>query len=139
VDAARWLRDNSDADDLVATNRHCVAVAADPCDSRRFVVAGATERQVLVEGWAYTPTWDRSPTVDGHPAYKPFWDPELLATNDRAFSAPSPERFDGLRALGVDWLFVDKTAPHDPDIAQMPGAVLETEWAIVLDLRHDDR
>ena len=56
IAAARWIRDHSDADDMVMTNRHCVGPKPPGgCSSRRFVVAAFSERQVLVEGWSYTP------------------------------------------------------------------------------------
>src|ERR1700750_2834163 len=57
IDAARWIRHHSDVNALVMTNRHCTTTV-DPtngCDSRRFVVAAFSERQVLVEGWTATP------------------------------------------------------------------------------------
>jgi hypothetical protein len=39
----------------------------------------------------------------------PYWDPDLLAANDRVFSAPSAEAVTFLRdAYGVRWLFVDR-------------------------------
>lgn len=113
VAAARWIRDNSDADDLVMTNRHCVGTKEPVrCDSRRFVVAAFSERQVLLEGWTATPMSAKlgpkgrdSITVD-------YWKPELLALNDRFIAAPDEVGRRELQAIGVRWVFADATRPR---------------------------
>lgn len=131
IHAARWLRNNSGRRDLVMTNRHCGVVrSGDPCDSRRFFVTAYTERRILVEGWAYTPTWSRSelPTSD-----RSFWNPDLLALNDRFLEAPTPERAARVRDLGVQWIYVDKTAPHSESLDEFAESRFETEWAWVLE------
>jgi hypothetical protein len=108
IAAAHWLRDHSNADDRVATNVHCRDEAAGKCDNRHFWIAAYTERRVLVEGWGYTPSANAHPTV-GTVYYTPFWDPEILADNDRAFAAPTAENVQLLRdRYGVRWLFVDE-------------------------------
>ena len=66
---------------------------------------------MLVEGWAYTQmAISRARQLRVNPNAVPFWDPSLLALNDRAFTDPSA---DVLRALQVDhgvrWLFADTT------------------------------
>jgi len=108
VDAARWVRDHSDPDDIVATNVHCVGYYGDLCDSRSFWLSAYAERSVLVEGWAFAP---RLATV----GLTAFWDPEKLRRNDEAFIEPTAE---GLRELreryGVRWLVVDRTVGKEP-------------------------
>ncbi|WP_156056348.1 hypothetical protein [Streptosporangium roseum] len=113
--AGRWLRAHSDPDDLVATNTHCRWGFENPCDSREFWGAALTERRVLVEGWAFTPTnhrqWRRGLTTE----YLPFWDHERIQLNDAAFQSPSTASIQRLRArYGVRWLFVDERqmSPH---------------------------
>jgi hypothetical protein len=56
INAARWLRDHSDTDDLVATNLHCAWYTTnfDSCNPVSSWVSAYSERRVLVEGWAYT-------------------------------------------------------------------------------------
>jgi hypothetical protein len=135
VEAARWIRENSQPDDIVMTNRHCSHPTWEGCDSRRFHVAAYTERRVLVEGWAYTESWIRTAEVPQGPAFKPFWDQELLELNDRFLRAPDAPTAERLRDAGVRWLFVDKTAAYSPDLEALAVPRLETEWAWVLELR----
>ncbi|MFL5645364.1 MAG: hypothetical protein ACJ78L_08410 [Chloroflexota bacterium] len=110
--AARWLRDHSGPGDLIATHLHCLAPGgAGRCDARHFWVSAYSERHVLVEGWAYTQmsiSHARELGVDSN--HVPFWDPALLALNDRAFTDPSAEVLRALEAdHGVRWLFADAT------------------------------
>ncbi|SFK23960.1 hypothetical protein SAMN05216275_12068 [Streptosporangium canum] len=107
--AGRWLRDHSDADDLVATNVRCLGGTDSPCDSRGFWAAALTERRVLVEGWAYTAT-NMSRWHPGEQAETlPFWDEERIRANDEVFEASSAAAVRLLRArYGVRWLFADE-------------------------------
>jgi hypothetical protein len=111
IAAARWLRDHSQPDDVVATNIHCLAPvgAGGRCDSRSFWVAAYSERRVLVEGWAYTNmAIVESRRLGTSDRTVPFWDPALLARNDLAFSAPTAATLASLESDdGVRWLFAD--------------------------------
>ena len=113
IAAARWLRDHSSPDDLVATHLHCRAAGgtSNPCDARHFWVSAYSERRVLVEGWAYTQmAISRARLLDVNPNSVPFWDPSVLALNDRAFSDPSADVLAALQTdHGVRWLFADAT------------------------------
>lgn len=116
IAAARWLRDNSDPDDLVATNLHSRWVKpAD--DHRHFWVAGYTERRILVEGWSYIPPASVGlPSTDRNNASTgaPFWDPERLRLNDEVFTDPTAENVAELHErYGVDWLFADRRRKPD--------------------------
>ncbi len=113
IAAARFIRNHSDVNDVVMTNRHCV-VPVEPvsCDTRRYVVGAYSERQMLVEAW--TPTIDAfklgpegrdSLTVN-------YWKPDILALNDGFIAAPDAEKARKLEQLGVRWVFVDFTRPH---------------------------
>ena len=113
IDVARWLRDHSDPDDLVATNLHCTSYSPldNSCDPRSFWVSAYSERRILVEGWAYTP---RTITTGA-----PFWDPSLFAANDAAFTDPSAAAVAKLRdAYGVRWLFADLTRASSDSIGR---------------------
>ncbi|MBN6053682.1 hypothetical protein JYK22_17205 [Nonomuraea sp. RK-328] len=108
LEAARWLRDHSDMDDLVATNVHCRWGFENPCDTRQFWVSAMTERRVLVEGWAFTPTnadlWRPGQRVH----HQPFWDRARYDANEAVFRAPSEEAVRSLRErYGVRWLVAD--------------------------------
>ncbi|MEV4187119.1 hypothetical protein AB0J28_37400, partial [Streptosporangium canum] len=122
VAVARWLRDHSAADDVVATNAHCRFTAPGSCDNRHFWISGYTERRVLIEGWGYTARTLASLTdVDRESmAALPFWDAELLAANDAVFTAPTTRAVDLLaRRYGVRWLMVDRRrSPVAPDLGE---------------------
>ena len=123
VEAARWLRDHSDPDDVVATNTHCRDVVDGRCGNLHFWVAAYTERRILVEGWGYTPSANRV-RGDEPPSQRPFWRPDVLAENDRAFTEPTRANLDRLRdRYGVRWLFVDdrydRPAPELDDVARL--------------------
>lgn len=136
VEAARWLRDHSGRNDVVATNRHCGSLQFSRCDSRRFYVAAYTERRVLVEGWSYTQSWVNSPSVEGvGDVYKPFWDPDRLALNDKFFASPTTDRARALWDLGVRWLYVDRAAGSPEGLEAVADVRYETQWSRVLELR----
>ena len=119
VEAARWLRDHSRPDDLVAANLHCrTGVVGDRCDARHFWVSAATERRMLVEGWAYTAQAYRSRTVRGATSTSPFWDPERLAVNDAAFTSPAAGVPELASEYGVRWLFADLAAADEQGLRQ---------------------
>lgn len=112
VTAARWLRDHSSPDDLVATNLHCLPAspARTTCDARHFWVSAFSERRILVEGWAYTREAQSAAVAAGNPDLVdvPFWEPARLGANDAAFVDPSPTTVGALRSrFGVVWLFAD--------------------------------
>ncbi|MCF6509404.1 hypothetical protein E9549_18635 [Blastococcus sp. MG754426] len=124
LDLLDELRTRSDADDLVATNKHCLdgSLTTGRCDARWFTVAAFAERRVLVEGWSYDYTWESSGT-DNH---EPYWDQELLRANDGFIADPSPATCRTLGEAGVDWLYVDHREPWSPRLAEYAVLVDET-------------
>ena len=123
IEAARWLRDHSDPNDLVATNMHCRPLPnrGDVCDARHFWVSGYSERRMLVEGWAYTTKAIAAGLKLGvSDRTVPFWDPALLAANDAAFVAPTQAAVAALRdEHGVRWLFADLTTADAAGLARV--------------------
>lgn len=113
-DAGRWLRRHAAPGDLLATNAHCFGVRrpGTPCDNRRFALAAASGRRVLVEGWGFTNTTYERAAADGVPPwFADFWDPARLAANDAAFTDPGPATIGVLRdRYRVRWLVADPTA-----------------------------
>jgi hypothetical protein len=135
--AARWLRDHSSPDTLVATNVHCRKVVAGRCDNRQFWVAAFAERRVLVEGWGFTSRVNAA-EHDEKVIYVPFWDPARLAANDAAFADPTPENLAVLRdRWGVRWLFVNRRGggPADPRLDQVADLRFRNRDASVYELR----
>ena len=127
-EAGRWLRDHSDPDDLVATNTHCVHATGAPqdeCDNRHFAFSAYSERRFLIEGWGFTNRTHQVAAETGiNAVYAPYWNQQLLADNDAAFSAPSAATIGKLRdQYRVRWLFVDEAraapAPTLGDFAQL--------------------
>lgn len=117
IAAGRWLRDNSDPRDIVATNSHCRREIS-PCDSRDFWLAAFSERQVVLEGWSYTePAFSTGGLYDRTLYRSRFWDPALLERNDAVFVDPTAERVNSFTTEhGVRWLVAVGTTPvPDPD------------------------
>lgn len=105
--AARFVRDHSDPDDVIATNMHCQPVTSFPrgvCDARVFTLSAYAERRVLIEGWLF------APRLAGEQV--PFWDQALYGLNEAAIADPTPERLAELRDRhGVRWLVVQEGQP----------------------------
>lgn len=120
LEAARWLRDHSRPDDLVATNAHCVHPAPARCNNQHLWISAVSERRVLVEGWGLTETANSMGTPGDYP-YTPFWDRRRLADNDAVFHDPSARALSRLRRHhGVGWLFADASAGRiAPDLARL--------------------
>ncbi|GAB3812006.1 hypothetical protein GCM10028799_07690 [Kribbella italica] len=115
AEAARYIRDHSAVGDKLATNSHCTPVYADrTCDARNFWLAAYSERRVLVEGWAYTPTAQGRRNADAA-INGPFWNQPLLQLNDSAFKRPSKRVLDQLwNQYGVRWLVFDTNLDWPP-------------------------
>ncbi|TMR21994.1 hypothetical protein ETD86_13290 [Nonomuraea turkmeniaca] len=113
VTAARWLRQHTSPDALVAVNAHCRAPAGS-CDNRHFWISAYAERRILVEGWGYINGANSRAALMGKPGMGavPFEDPQRLADNDAAFRDPTTETVGRLRdTYGVRWLFADDRYP----------------------------
>jgi hypothetical protein len=112
IDAARWLRDHSSQDAIVATNSHCRFPAPRRCDHRAFWISAYSERQVLLEGWAYT-SESSALAAKEHVSvpFLPYWKPRVLRSNDLAFSRPTRRRLEKLEREHVTYLFADRRYP----------------------------
>jgi hypothetical protein len=93
---------------------------------------------VLVEGWGYTVTANqRVLDYDGTWFYLPYWNPDLLADNDRVFTQPSEASAAKLREeYGVRWLFVDErfNAP-EPGLGAVATERFRSGDSVVYELR----
>ncbi|WP_433827971.1 hypothetical protein ACQP2E_00795 [Actinoplanes sp. CA-015351] len=106
VEAARWVRANSDPNDIIATNVHCSHdVPLAKCrDARSFWLSAYSERSVLVEGWTFAPRLAGVPD-----ARWKFWDSKKLAFNDDAIYKPSAKALNRMRdRYHVRYLVVDR-------------------------------
>jgi hypothetical protein len=137
IAAARWLRDHSDPDDLVATNAHCRPSIAWGCDNRHFWVSAYAERRVLVEGWGYTVTANEtSVRTRTWFALVPYWRSPVLQANDAAFTAPSPAALRRLHTeYGVRWLLADSRAQRvSPELGRYARLRFQVEDCAVYEI-----
>jgi hypothetical protein len=106
--AARWLREHSSPDDVVAINRHTVGAGTFPL---AFGFSALSERRQLVGSWSYVPkALEISRAQRVNPVEIAFWDGQKLADNDVVFASPDADRVATLRVTyGVRWLVVDRT------------------------------
>ncbi|MGL5911149.1 MAG: hypothetical protein ACRCZP_14195, partial [Phycicoccus sp.] len=123
VDAARWLRSNSDPGTVVLVNRHC-STPRPPvrrpggrlCDTRRWLVSAFSERQAFLESWAYTSTGYRLNPGERSAAFYPYWDQQRLALNDGFYTAPTDSAARRLWCRGVRWVYVDRMLRSSPEL-----------------------
>ena len=111
--AALWLHDNSDPDDVVATNVHCVPIKRyKPCDARAFWVAGLSGRRVLIESWGYSDKTVAANGVNGvRYVQQPSPKPGLYALNQKAIAFGDPADVTRLRdQYNVKYIFGDTRA-----------------------------
>ena len=126
------LREQSDIEDLVITNKHCLRgdTFAGNCDARWFTVAAFAERRVLVEGWSYDYTWTSSGNDNA-----PYWDLPLMAANDDFIAEPSAAGCDRMWAAGVRWVYVDEREAWSPRLSDYADLVASADDAALYRLR----
>ncbi|HEY3008515.1 MAG TPA: hypothetical protein VGJ63_10705 [Micromonosporaceae bacterium] len=131
VEAARWVRDHSRPDDIVATNMHCLQWSLSRCDPASMWLAAYAERSVLVEGW------DFSPRMQLPGPERPFWDPERLRLNDEAFTDPDANKLRDLRQrYRVRYLVADRSVgPVSPVLESLADLRFENARVAVYELR----
>jgi len=145
VRAARWLRDHTTADTVVATNRHCVHGQVFPglgpkparCDVLSFWISAWTERRVLVEGWAFGHRAVELEKENGV-TYKrqPFWNQALLKANDGFFSAPTAAKAAVLCRYGATYAILDRRyQPSLPSLDEVAERVHSTSTVEIYRLR----
>jgi hypothetical protein len=103
---AKYLQDNSDKNDLIATNRHCAGPEENQtCTARQFALSALSERRVLLEGWSYT----TCPLAE--PILNKYWKEDFWKLNQDFLINPNSQNWDLFQKSGVDWLVVDSTRP----------------------------
>jgi hypothetical protein len=103
---AKYLQDNSDRNDLIATNRHCAGPEENQtCTARQFALSALSERRVLLEGWSYT----TCPLAE--PILNKYWKEDFWKLNQDFFITPNNQNWELFQKSGVDWLVVDATRP----------------------------
>jgi hypothetical protein len=120
--AYEYIKQHSDVDDVLITNKHCVlgSIADDDCIPIWFSLAAWTDRHVLVDGWGYT---QRGP--------EPDWIQHELDLSDGFIASPTLAEKEELVLLGVVYVYVDKRLDWSPTLATFGELVYEGEWANV--------
>ena len=104
AEIAKYLQDNSDKNDLIATNRHCAGSDENQtCTARQFALSALSERRVLLEGWSYT----TCPLSE--PILNKYWKENFWKLNQDFFLNPTSQNWELFKKSGVDWLVVDST------------------------------
>jgi hypothetical protein len=103
---AKYLQDESDKNDLIATNRHCAGMEeTQTCTARQFALSALSERRVLLEGWSYT----TCPLSE--PILNKYWKEDFWKLNQDFLISPNAQNWGVFQKTGVDWLVIDSTRP----------------------------
>jgi hypothetical protein len=103
---AKYLQDESNKNDLIATNRHCAGLEeSQTCTARQFALSALSERRVLLEGWSYT----ICPLSE--PILNKYWKEDFWKINQDFLINPNAQNWEVFQKTGVDWLVVDSSRP----------------------------
>jgi hypothetical protein len=125
--AARWLRDNSAEDDVIATNLHCRPPTNEPiyCDARGYWLSGQSGRRIVLEGWSYTSEAQAMHGEGGRSfALQPAPWPERYELSQAAVVSPTAEVLERLSSeFGVSWVVAvrraDAVSPRLGELADL--------------------
>ena len=109
VQAAQWIRDNSDVNDVLVTNVFCSNGSTrrvNICDNRTFWVTAYAERRTIVSGWGYTATANGLASQAGiaNSWQLPFWDQPRLDVVRDFLARPTDAGAQRLSRSGAGWL-----------------------------------
>jgi hypothetical protein len=103
---AKYLQDESNKNDLIATNRHCAGMEeTQTCTARQFALSALSERRVLLEGWSYT----TCPLSE--PILNKYWKEDFWKLNQDFLVNPNAQNWGVFQKTGVDWLVIDSSRP----------------------------
>jgi len=123
---AEYLRNKSDTNDLIATNRHCAGLEENQtCTARQFALSALSERRVFLEGWSYT----TCPLAE--PILNKYWKEDNWRLNQEFFASPTSENWNTFSKSGVDWLVVDSSRSSSSDYSAVADLV-KTEGKVSL-------
>lgn len=104
IDSLIWLRQNSNDDAIVATNRG-ICSGIGPCgfDESSFLISAVAHRRILLEGPRF---------VTGGRPY-PEWVNERIQKSLAFANSPSYSSFSDLKNMGVSWYVIDSNYLSD--------------------------
>jgi hypothetical protein len=112
--AADYLRKNSQPDELLITNRHCVGPEENnPCHARIFALSALAERRVLLEGWSYTTCPLSEPLINR------FWNDELFELNQKVVLNPDAIAMREVSRYGAKWIVIDRLRPATENFSSL--------------------
>lgn len=122
LEAFNFISDNLDDQSLIVSNRHCLSSSSFPilsksCDPRYFALSAYSGKQVLIEGWGYTPKEYGN------------WPNKIIELNDKAFYSPSEEVFSGLKGIGVSDIYLDLSVSQQVDLSKFATLVFQNDSA----------
>lgn len=97
IAALTWLRNHSNVDDVVATNRFCIP-GIESCISKWFLVSALSHRRMLIEGGYFDAT------------QPPSWAADKIKYSQDFAEHSTRKGTDWLVNHGVSWVFVDYVA-----------------------------
>ncbi|MFM9096498.1 MAG: hypothetical protein ACKOQL_06660, partial [Actinomycetes bacterium] len=112
--AADYVKNNSNINDVLVTNRHCVGPEEkNSCIARVFSLTALSERRTFIEGWAYT-TCPLREALNNE-----YWDQSLLELNQKVVEKSDPLSTSVLTQYGARWLIIDQRRPHADDFSNI--------------------
>ena len=108
IDSLIWLRNNSNVDAVIATNRG-ICTGTDPCgfDDSSFLISAVAHRRVLIEGPRF---------VTGGRPY-PDWVNDRIQKSLAFANSPSLASLYDLKNMGVTWYVMDTNYLSDSAIS----------------------
>jgi hypothetical protein len=126
AEIAKYLQDESNKNDLIATNRHCAGLEENQtCTARQFALSALSERRVLLEGWSYT----TCPLSE--PILNKYWNENFWELNQDFLINPNAQNWEMFQKSGVDWLVIDSTRPSASNYDDF-AELVKTEGAVSL-------
>jgi hypothetical protein len=112
--AAEYLKNNSNANEVLVTNRHCVGQEEkNTCIARVFSLTALSERRTFIEGWAYT-TCPLREALNNE-----YWNQPLLKLNQNVVEKSDMESAKKITEYGVRWIVIDQRRPHASDLSNI--------------------
>lgn len=103
-EALTWLEQNSNENDLVATNRFCIP-NVDPCNKKWYLVSAISRRRLLIEGFGYGLPLGKGVSVAS----------ERMINSMEFGRKPNRHLWEYLKSFNVQWFVVDSAAGRVTD------------------------
>lgn len=112
-EALRWVADNSDPEDVIASNAWCLPLTAPPrdppCRNGGFWVTGLTGRRAVIDGYSYTTNALKAHRTDNlHYNRVPLFDERVNAVTALISDASSTALAELRRDYDLTWVVVIK-------------------------------